>query len=97
MRKKNDKNIEFIHFQKLSNEWWNPHGRFKVLHSITPLRIKYIKNNIYLVHKNITHHHTLLKGLEILTLPSTSNFKHKQVITTNCKILLKVELMPEIF
>ena len=68
MRRKIDKNVEFDHFQKLSNEWWSPHGRFKVLHTITPLRIKYIKNNIYPVHKNNTHHNILLKGLEILDL-----------------------------
>ena len=30
MRRKFDKNAEFIHFQELSNEWWDPNGKFKV-------------------------------------------------------------------
>ena len=54
MRRKFDKNAEFIHFQELSNEWWDPNGKFKVLHTLTPIRIKYIKNNICSAHDNIT-------------------------------------------
>ena len=45
MRKKIDKNAEFDHFNQLSNEWWNPNGKFKILHTLTPLRIEYIKSN----------------------------------------------------
>ena len=56
MRRKINKNVEFDHFQELSNEWWDSNGKFKVLHTLTPLRIKYIKNN------------KTLNGLEILDL-----------------------------
>ena len=56
MRRKINKNVEFNHFQELSNEWWDSNGKFKVLHTLTPLRIKYIKNN------------KSLNGLEILDL-----------------------------
>ena len=52
MRRKNDKNTEFDHFQELSNEWWNPNGKFKVLHALTPLRMKYLIDNINLTSKN---------------------------------------------
>lgn len=68
MRRKNDKNTEFNHFQELSNEWWNPNGKFKVLHTLTPLRIKYLKSIIKLKHENITKNNKILKGLEILDL-----------------------------
>ena len=35
---------ELKHFSKLADEWWNPRGKFKILHTLTPLRIKYIKD-----------------------------------------------------
>ena len=44
MIKEMNKKSEFKHFEKLSNEWWNPEGKFKILHELTPLRVKYIKN-----------------------------------------------------
>ena len=68
MRKKIDKNAEFVHFQELSNEWWDPNGKFKVLHTLTPLRIAYIKKNICSAHNNIANKDKILKGLEILDL-----------------------------
>ena len=46
MMNKIKENKEFNHFQDLSNQWWNPEGKFKILHSITPLRIYYIKKNV---------------------------------------------------
>ena len=67
MRKKIDKNHEFNHFHELSDEWWDPNGKFKILHILNPLRIKYIKNNICKTHRNVTKH-KILKGLEILDL-----------------------------
>ena len=33
-------------FNKIAEEWWNPHGKFKPLHKFNPIRIEYIKNNI---------------------------------------------------
>ena len=68
MRRKNDKNAEFDHFNKLSNEWWDPNRKFKVLHTLTPLRIKYIKSNLYITQRNISKHNQILKGFEILDL-----------------------------
>jgi 2-polyprenyl-6-hydroxyphenyl methylase/3-demethylubiquinone-9 3-methyltransferase len=40
----NKKEIE--KFSKIAEEWWNPEGKFKPLHSFNPIRIKYIKDNI---------------------------------------------------
>ncbi len=40
----NKKEIE--KFSKISEEWWNPNGKFKPLHKFNPIRIDYIKNNI---------------------------------------------------
>ena len=69
MRKKIHKDVEFDHFQELSNEWWNSSGKFKVLHTLTPLRIKYIKNKIYPVNEYVTKkNNKILKGIEILDL-----------------------------
>ena len=36
------KNTEFKHFSSLANDWWSKNGKFKVLHEIQPIRIKYI-------------------------------------------------------
>ena len=41
------KTSEFNHFETLADEWWEPDGKFKILHSLTPIRIKYIKNKLF--------------------------------------------------
>ena len=38
------KKSEFDHFSKLASEWWLKNGKFKILHEIQPIRIKYIQN-----------------------------------------------------
>jgi len=40
----NKKEIE--KFSKIAEEWWSPNGKFKPLHKLNPIRIKYIKDNI---------------------------------------------------
>ena len=40
--KNEKKNTEFGHFSALANEWWSKNGKFKILHDIQPIRIKYI-------------------------------------------------------
>ncbi len=39
-------NSEHELFSKLSQEWWDENGKFKVLHQIRPLRIEYILKQI---------------------------------------------------
>jgi len=55
MKKNKDKNIagngtvladEIEHFAGLAAEWWDPSGNFKSLHQISPLRMKYIRDQI---------------------------------------------------
>ena len=43
---KRTKLSEFKHFNKLANEWWSESGKYKILHKIRPIRIKYIKDNL---------------------------------------------------
>ena len=43
---KRTKLSEFKHFNKLVNEWWSESGKYKILHKIKPIRIKYILNHI---------------------------------------------------
>jgi len=59
----NNKEIE--KFSKLSEEWWNPQGKFKPLHKFNPIRIKYIKQNI-IKHFNITNSKNPLNNLSLL-------------------------------
>jgi 2-polyprenyl-6-hydroxyphenyl methylase/3-demethylubiquinone-9 3-methyltransferase len=51
MRKNTSKKKEFDHFSTLAAEWWKKEGKFKVLHQIMPLRIKYILDNIKKIEK----------------------------------------------
>ena len=64
MIKKSTKKLEFEHFTKLSNEWWDPYGKFKILHILAPLRIEYIKKMISV--KNDKQE--LLKKIKILDI-----------------------------
>ena len=36
------KKQEYELFSKLSKEWWDEKGKFKVLHQIRPIRMQYI-------------------------------------------------------
>ena len=40
------KKSEFDHFSDLASEWWLKNGKFKILHEIQPIRIKYIQDII---------------------------------------------------
>ena len=40
--KNEKKNTEYEHFSTLANDWWSKNGKFKILHDIQPIRIKYI-------------------------------------------------------
>ncbi len=52
-------NLEHEHFNKLSNEWWDENGKFKVLHQIRPIRLSYILSQI---------NSTNIKNLDFLDL-----------------------------
>ena len=51
---------EIEKFSRLSEEWWDPLGKFKPLHKFNPIRIQYIKETIA--------NHFNLNGQKIKTL-----------------------------
>ena len=59
MTKKKSKNQEYNNFASIAKEWWEPDGKFKILHKILPIRIEYILNKI---------DYNKIKNLEILDL-----------------------------
>ena len=56
---------EIDKFSKMSEEWWDPNGKFKPLHKFNPIRVKYIIDNT-LLHFKINKKNDPLKGLNIL-------------------------------
>ena len=46
MIKNTSKTSEFDHFETRADEWWDPNGKFKILHTLTPIRISYIKKKL---------------------------------------------------
>ena len=58
---------EIEKFSKLSEEWWDPLGKFKPLHKFNPIRIKYIKQNI-IKHFNIVNSENPLNKLSLLDI-----------------------------
>lgn len=68
MRNKTTVNREEVKkFSLLAEEWWDETGKFKTLHDINPIRIKYIKDNI-LKHFQITRAKNPLLNLKILDI-----------------------------
>jgi 2-polyprenyl-6-hydroxyphenyl methylase/3-demethylubiquinone-9 3-methyltransferase len=61
----NKKEIE--KFSKIAEEWWNPDGKFKPLHSFNPIRVKFIKDNI-IKDFNITSLNKPFKNIKILDI-----------------------------
>lgn len=38
---------EVERFSRIASEWWNPHGKFRPLHRITPLRVQWIRDMVF--------------------------------------------------
>jgi 2-polyprenyl-6-hydroxyphenyl methylase/3-demethylubiquinone-9 3-methyltransferase len=56
-------------FTAMADEWWDPNGKFKPLHKYNPVRIKYIKENIFEDFDNLDQASAKpLQGLEILDI-----------------------------
>jgi len=56
---------EIEKFSRLSEEWWNPLGKFKPLHKFNPIRIQYIKE-IIINHFNLNGQKKILNSLTLL-------------------------------
>jgi 2-polyprenyl-6-hydroxyphenyl methylase/3-demethylubiquinone-9 3-methyltransferase len=39
-------NQEINKFEKMANEWWNPHGKFSPLHKFNPVRLNFMRKKI---------------------------------------------------
>jgi len=37
---------EIAHFTAMADAWWDPHGKFKPLHDINPLRLGFIRDHV---------------------------------------------------
>jgi len=59
--------LEIAKFSKIAAEWWSPTGKFKPLHKFNPIRIKYLKENIF-EHFKLKQTNSPLKGLNILDI-----------------------------
>ena len=44
---------EIAKFEELASRWWDPHGEFKPLHDINPLRLEYIDRRVGLKDKRV--------------------------------------------
>ena len=56
---------EIDKFSRMSEEWWDPNGKFMPLHKFNPIRVKYIIENT-ISHFKINKKIKPLKGLNIL-------------------------------
>ena len=56
---------EIEKFSRLSEEWWDPLGKFKPLHKFNPVRIQYIKK-VITEHFNLNGQKKILNGLSLL-------------------------------
>ncbi|MFN7038834.1 MAG: bifunctional 2-polyprenyl-6-hydroxyphenol methylase/3-demethylubiquinol 3-O-methyltransferase UbiG [Alphaproteobacteria bacterium] len=59
---------EIEKFSAMAEEWWDPQGKFKPLHAINPVRIRYLLENIGRIFTIEIKHVNPLKGLKILDI-----------------------------
>ena len=59
---------EIAKFERLATDWWNPHGKFRPLHKLNPLRIGYIKDRLCRHFGRDVKSANALKGLALLDI-----------------------------
>ena len=59
---------EIAKFERLAAQWWDPHGKFRPLHKLNPLRIGYIKDQLCLCFGRDAKSANALKGLRLLDI-----------------------------
>lgn len=59
---------EVARFSAMAAEWWNPRGKFGVLHKFNPIRLNYIKTHICHIFKRDILDPNALKGLRLLDI-----------------------------
>lgn len=53
-------------FDRLAAEWWNPHGKFKPLHRLNPLRLAYLRQTVCRHYERDGRKEEALAGLRVL-------------------------------
>lgn len=59
---------EIKRFSALAGEWWNPKGKFRPLHQINPLRLKFIRDEVCRRFARDTRSVKILSGLRVLDI-----------------------------
>lgn len=59
---------EIAHFSSMAETWWDPHGPFKPLHKLNPMRISFVKDQICKHFDRDPNETEPLKGLRILDI-----------------------------
>jgi 2-polyprenyl-6-hydroxyphenyl methylase/3-demethylubiquinone-9 3-methyltransferase len=59
---------EIAKFERLATDWWDPHGKFRPLHKLNPLRIGYIKDRLCRHFGRDVKSANALKGLALLDI-----------------------------
>ena len=59
---------EIKRFSQLAEEWWNPHGKFALLHRLNPLRVGYIRDVLCHRYGRCLSLPEPLKGIRILDI-----------------------------
>ena len=59
---------EIARFSALSAEWWNPNGKFRVLHKFNPVRLAYIRDAVTLHFGRDPQSTDCMKGLRFLDI-----------------------------
>lgn len=56
------------HFAQFAGSWWDPNGPFQILHTLTPLRLRWIKNQLCTAFSRSFEDPLALQGLRILDI-----------------------------
>lgn len=59
---------EIARFSRIAEEWWDPHGKFKPLHRMNPLRVGYIRDHICKYFERDSASIRALEGLRLLDI-----------------------------
>ena len=61
-------NSEVERFSAMAAEWWNPDGKFAVLHKFNPVRLDYIREQVTARRRIDPHQRTPFAGLKFLDI-----------------------------
>ena len=59
---------EVVRFTAIANDWWNPRGKFRPLHQLNPVRLKFIRDHLAAHFGRHPLHDKPLAGLKIIDI-----------------------------